>query len=158
MDKEMTIIVFSDSLDRVLAAFILATGAASMGMKPTMFFTFWGLNVVRKKKSKRLPKGMIKKMLSLMNRSRAERLKLSQFHMLGIGTALMKKIMTKAKMPSVKEMITMAKELGVKFIACTTTMEIMGVPKDDLIEEVDQVAGAPTYLSKAKDSNINLFI
>lgn len=116
------------------------------------------MNVVRKEKSTRLPRGLIRKTISLIDRSRPERLKLSQFHMRGIGTVLLKKIMTEAQMPSVKEMITMDKELGVKFIACTTIREIMGVPKDDLIGEVDQVAGAPTYLAKAKESNINLFI
>ena len=158
MDDEMTIIVFSDNLDRVLASFILSTGATTMGLKPTMFFTFWGLNVLKKKKATRSPAGWIKKMMSLINRRRADSLKLSQFHMLGIGTAFMKKIMNKSKVPSIQEMITMAKELGVKIIACTTTMEIMGVHKDDLIEEVDNVAGVATYLSAAKGSKVNLFI
>ncbi len=158
MDDEMTIIVFSDNLDRVLASFILSTGATTMGLKPTMFFTFWGLNVLKKKKATRSPAGWIKKMMSLINRRRADSLKLSQFHMLGIGTAFMKKIMNKSKIPSVPEMIALAKELGVKIIACTTTMEIMGVHKDDLIEEVDNVAGVATYLSAAKGSKVNLFI
>jgi peroxiredoxin family protein len=157
MDEEMTIIVFSNDLDRVLASFILSTGAATMGLKPTMFFTFWGLNVL-KKQTTRNPAGWIRKMMSLMNRRNADSLKLSQFHMLGIGTAFMKKIMNKSKIPSVPEMIALAKELGVRIIACTTTMEIMGVSQDDLIEEVDNIAGVATYLSTAKGSKVNLFI
>ena len=157
MDDEMTIIVFSNDLDRVLASFILSTGAATMGLKPTMFFTFWGLNVL-KKQTIHPPAGWIRKMMSLMNRRNADSLKLSQFHMLGIGTAFMKKIMNKSKIPSVPEMIVLAKELGVKIIACTTTMEIMGVNQEDLIEEVDTVAGVATYLSTAKGSKVNLFI
>lgn len=157
MDDEMTIIVFSNDLDRVLASFILSTGAATMGLKPTMFFTFWGLNVL-KKQTTRSPAGWIKKMMSLMNRRKADSLKLSQLHLLGIGTAFMKKIMNKSKIPSVPEMIALAKELGVKIIACTTTMNIMGVNQDDLIEEVDTVAGVATYLSTAKGSKVNLFI
>lgn len=158
MDDEMTLIVFSDNLDRVLAAFILATGAASMGMKPTMFFTFWGLNVLKKKKASRVPKNWIKRMMSLVNRRKADSLKLSKFHMLGLGTLMMKKIMKKSKLPSVRELIVLTKEMGVKIIACTTSMDIMGVHKDDLIKEVDTTAGVATYLSIAKGSKINLFV
>ncbi len=158
MDDKMTLIVFSDDLDKVLASLILATGAASMGMKPTMFFTFWGLNILKKKRASRVPKGWIKRMMFLMNRRKADNLKLSKFHMLGLGTLMMKRLMNKSKMPSVRELIVLAKEMGVNIIACTTSMDIMGVHKADLIPEVTSVAGVATYLAKAKEGKINLFI
>lgn len=158
MSEKTTVIVFSNDLDKVLAAFNIATGAVSMGMEVTMFFTFWGLNVVRKEKPVKKPLNWMKKMLGLLNRGGADRLKLSKFHMLGMGTGMMKKLMKKSNMPSIKELISLAKELGVKIVACNTTMEIMGVSKQDLIPEIDSIAGIATYLATAKESKINLFI
>jgi len=158
MSDKTTIIVFSSDLDKVLAAFNIATGSAAMNMEVSMFFTFWGLNVVRKEKSSKKSTNWMKRMLGLLNRGGADRLKLSKFHMLGVGSGMMKKLMKGSKMPSVKELITLAKELGVKFIACNTTMEIMGISKEDLIPEVDKIAGVATYLADAKESKVNLFI
>ena len=158
MSEKATIIVFSNALDKVMAAFNIATGAVAMGMEVTMFFTFWGLNVVRKEKSVNKPLDWMKKMLGLLNRGGADRLKLSQFHMSGIGTMMMKILMKKSNMPSIKELMALAKELGIKFVACNTTMEIMGVSKQDLIPEVETIAGVATYLATAKESKINLFI
>ena len=158
MKDKLTLIVFSDNLDRALAAFNLATGAASMGIDVSMFFTFWGLNILRKKKGVSKPKNFIKRIFKKINRGGPERLKLSKFHMFGIGTFLMKNFMRKLNMPSIEEMISLAKNLRINIIACNTTMEIMGLKKDDLISEVDEIAGVATYLSKAKDSRINLFI
>lgn len=158
MSEKATLIIFSSDLDKVLAAFNIATGAASMGMEVTMFFTFWGLNVVRKEKSVKKSLNWMKKMLGLLNRGGADRLKLSKFNMLGIGTGMMKKLMKKSNIPSIKELITLAKEVGVKIVACNTTMEIMGVSRVDLIPEIDNIAGVATYLATAKESKINLFI
>ncbi len=158
MKEKTTLIVYSNDLEKIFAAFNIATDAASMGMEVTMFFTFWGLNVVRKEKPVKKPVNWMKKMLGLLNRGGADRLKLSKFHMLGMGTGMMKKLMKKSNIPSIKELITLAKELGVKFVACSTSMEIMGVSKQDLIPEVDSIAGVATYLATAKESKINLFI
>jgi len=158
MKEKVTIIIFSNDLDKVLAAFNIAIGSVSMNMDVTMFFTFWGLNVIRKEKSIKKPLNWMKRMLGLLNRGGADRLKLSKFNMLGIGTSMMKKLMKKSNMPSIKELISLAKESGVKIIACNTTMEIMGISKQDLISEVDSIAGVATYLATAKESKINLFI
>ena len=158
MKEKTTLIVYSNDLEKIFAAFNIATDAASMGMEVTMFFTFWGLNVVRKEKPVKKPVNWMKKMLGLLNRGGADRLKLSKFHMLGMGTGMMKKLMKKSNIPSIKELITLAKELGVKFVACSTSMEIMGVSKQDLIPEIDSIAGVATYLATAKESKINLFI
>jgi peroxiredoxin family protein len=158
MENKVTLILFSGDLDKVLAAFNIATGAAAMGFSVSIFFTFWGLNVVRKKREQGKPKDIIRKLLGLFNRGGTRRLKLSRLHMYGIGSLMMKKLMKKIKFPGVHELIRTAKELGVEFVACTTSMEMMGVAKDDLIEEVDRLAGVATYLSLAKESNINLFI
>lgn len=155
---KVTIIVFSSELDKALAAFNIATGAAAMGMEVSMFFTFWGLNVVRKENPKISPSHILQKMFGVINPGGAGKLKLSKFHMGGIGTWMMKILMKKSLMPSAQEMVKMAFELGVTMIGCTTSMEFMGVNKVDLIDEVSRLAGVATYLALAKDSKINLFI
>lgn len=157
-NNKVTIILFSDALDRVIAAFTLATTSASMGMDTTIFFTFWGLNVIKKDKGKIESKGIMRKMLNLINRGGISRLKLSKFNMAGIGTSMMKMLMKDIKMPNVDELIKMAKQLNVKFVACTTSIGVMGLSKDAFIPEVDEFAGAATYIGIAKDSKINLFI
>src|SRR3990172_11053787 len=107
-DKEkMTIVLFSGELDKALAAFILATTGASMGMEVSMFFTFWGLNIIKKNEGSIQSKGLMRKMLNMMNRGGSKRLKLSRFNMLGMGTWMMKKLMKEANMPSLDEYITM---------------------------------------------------
>ncbi len=158
MSEKLTLIVFSNKLDKVSAAFNIATGAASMGMEVSIFFTFWGLNVIRKRKERFKPGNIIKRFLKKMNKGGVENLRLSSFHFFGLGTWIMKKLMRNAKMPSMREMISLAKKLGVRFIACNTTMEIMGIGKEYLIPEVDEIAGVATYLAIAKGSKINLFI
>src|SRR4030043_1128625 len=111
-DKEkMTIIVFSGEMDKVLAAFNLAIGGVTAGMDVTMFFTFWGLNVIKKNEGGIKSKGLMRKMLNIMNRGGAKRLKLSRFNMLGLGTWMMKRLMKDTNMPSVEEYITMAKDM-----------------------------------------------
>lgn len=153
-----TIVVFSGELDRALAAFNIATTAASMGMEVTMFFTFWGLNVITKERVEAGEKNALQKMMGLMNRGGARRLKLSRLNMLGGGKAAMKMLMKEYRMPSLEEMIPMAKELGVRFLACTTSMALMGLGESDFISEVDDFVGAATYVEKAAGSKINLFI
>jgi peroxiredoxin family protein len=158
INERATIVVFSGELDKALAAFNIAITAASMGMQVTMFFTFWGLNVVAREKSGRGEKKALQKMMGLMNRGGARRLNLSRLNMMGAGKAAMKKLMTVYGMPPLEEMIAMARDLGVRFIACTTSMALMGLSEDDLISEVDEFAGAATYVEKASSSQINLFI
>lgn len=155
---KLTIILFSDSLDKALAAFNLAIGAASSGMDATIFFTFWGLNVIKKNEGGIRSKGVMRRMLNAMNRGGTKRLPLSKFHMLGMGKWMMGRLMKDIRFPDVQEMLVMAKGLGVKFVACTTTMGMMGLGRDAFIPEVDTFAGVATYLMEAGESRINLFI
>lgn len=157
-EESATIVVFSGELDRALAAFNIATTAASMGMEVTMFFTFWGLNVIRKERGSRGGKTFLQRMLGILNRGGAARLRLSRLHMLGGGKMAMGRLMREFRMPSLGEMISLARDLGVHFIACTTSMALMGLTEEDFIPEVDGFAGAATYVEKASRSAINLFI
>src|SRR3972149_5705934 len=156
--EKMTLILFSGEMDKALACFNLAVAAASMNMEVTIFFTFWGLNAIKKNEGSIKSKGVMRKMLNFMNRGGAKRLPLSKFHMFGLGKWMMKRLMRKSKFPSVDELIALAKSMGVKFIACTTTMGMMGISKDAFIPEVDSFAGAATYLTEASEGKVNLFI
>ena len=158
MDKEkMTIAVFSGDLDKVLAAFFLATSAAAMGLEVRMFFTFWGLNVVRKKKLMS-GKTLLQKMMSLLNRGGADRLPLSKFNLLGLGPLMMKIMMKQSKVPDVPELIRIAREQGVKLLVCTTTFGFMGFQKDDFIDGIEEYCGAATFLQETRESKISYFI
>ena len=155
---KVTIVVLSGDMDRVMAAFIIATGAAAMGMPVTMFFTFWGLNVIRKKGTTSSAKDWLRKMFGVLNKGGADNLPLSRFHFGGLGTTMMKKVMRDNRMPSVPELLETAQDLGVNMIACTTTLGLMGISKDTLLDGIDQLAGVSTYLAEAKDGAVNLFI
>ena len=158
-DKEkMTIVVFSGELDKALAAFNIATTGASMGMDVTMFFTFWGLDIIKKNEGGIQSTGLMRKMLNLMDRGGSRRLKLSKFHMFGLGTWMMKKLMKDVKHPTIDELIAMAKEMGVKLIACTTTIGVMGLGEEAFRDEVDSLGGAAFFLSEARESKVSLFI
>ena len=158
MPEKVTLVVFSGEMDKALAAFNIAIGAASMGMEVSMFFTFWGLNIIKKNEGPIKSKGIMKKMLNFMNRGGSKRLPLSKFHMLGLGKWMMGRLMRDAKLPPLEEMMALAKEMGVKFIACTTSIGMMGISKEAFIPEVDSFAGVATYLAEAKEGNVNLFI
>jgi peroxiredoxin family protein len=158
MPKEkMNIVVFSGDMDRVLAAFVLATTAAAMGMEVNMFFTFWGLNVLRKKKWTSGNR-FLQMLMNMLNRGGASRLPLSKFNMLGLGPVLMKIMMKQSKVPSIPELVATDKKLGVKFTACTTTFSFMGFKKDDFIDGVDAYAGAATFLGEVVDGRVSYFI
>lgn len=155
---KVTIVLLSGDLDRAMAAFIIATGAAAMGMQVTMFFTFWGLNTVRRKGAASSAKDWLRRLFGILNKGGAETLPLSRFHFGGLGTSMMRTVMKQNRMPGVPELMQMALDLGVRFIACTTTMGLMGVSKDTLIDGIDQFAGVTTYLAEAKQGSVNLFI
>jgi peroxiredoxin family protein len=154
----VTIVLLSGDLDRAMAAFIIATGAAAMGMQVTMFFTFWGLNTIRRKGATSSASDWLRRMFGFLNKGGADRLPLSRFHFGGLGTKMMQKVMKQNRMPGVPELMETAMDLGVRFIACTTTMGLMGISKDTLIEGIDQFAGVTTYLAEAKQGSVNLFI
>jgi peroxiredoxin family protein len=155
---KVTIVLLSGDMDRAMAAFIIATGAAAMGMQVTVFFTFWGLNAIRKKGATSSAKDWLRQMFGLLNTGGADSLPLSRFHFWGLGTKMMKQVMRQNRMPGVPELMETALGLGVHFIACTTTMRLMGITKDTLIEGIDQFAGVTTYLAEAKQGSVNLFI
>ena len=156
--EKLTMVVFSGELDRALAAFIIATTAASMGMEVSMFFTFWGLNIIKKNEGGIKSKGLMRKMLGMLNRSGSKRLKLSKLNMLGLGTWMMKRLMKEVKTPSLDEMIVMAHQMGVKMIPCTTTCGLMGIEEDAFRSEVENQAGAAYFLGEARESRTTLFI
>jgi len=158
--EKLTMAVLSGDLERALAAFMLAATGASMGMEVSMFFTFWGLNIVKKNEGSIKSKGLMRKMLNLMNRGGSKRLKLSRFNMLGLGTWMMKRLMKDTNMPSIDEYITMVHQMGVKLIACTTTCGVMGLPAEEATfrSEVTTLAGAATFLGEARRSKVTLFI
>jgi peroxiredoxin family protein len=158
--EKMTMAILSGDLERALAAFMLATTAVSMGMEVSMFFTFWGLNIVKKNEGGIKSKGLMRKMLNLINRGGPKRLKLSRLNMFGLGTWMMKRLMKDTHMPSVEEYIAMANEMGVNIVACTTTCGVMGLPaeKDTFRSEVKTLAGAAYFLNEARKSKVTLFI
>ena len=157
--EKLTIVMFSGSLDHALAGFTLATTAATMGMEVSMFFTYWGLNILKKNEGKIRSKGLMKKMLNFMNRGGSKRLKLSRFNMFGLGTWMMKKLMKEVNYPSLDEMIKMAQEMGVKLIPCSTTCGIMGISEEDAFrDQIASLAGAAFFLNEARESKITLFI
>lgn len=160
MEKKdsLTIVVFSGDLDKLLAAFIIATGAAASGKQVNIFFTFWGLKLLQQTKKK--PKGLhwIQKMFGFMVKPGTEKRSISKLNMAGMGSMMLKKLMKRSKIPSLKEMVDTAKTLGVKFTACTTSMNVMGVTKESLIPEVDNIAGVASFLADAENSSVTLFI
>ena len=156
-DDKKTIIVFSGDLDRAMAAMIIARGAAAMGNEVTLFFTFWGLNLLRRPESVQVKKSLLEAMFGWMMPRGAGKVGLSKMHMGGMGTAMMMHVMKTKNVPSLPEMIREAQDFGVKFIACTMSMDVMGIKKEELIDGLDY-AGVATYLGSADDANVNLFI
>ena len=152
-----TIIVFSGDLDKVLASFIIANGAAAMGRHVTMFFTFWGLNVLRKSNKQKVDKTFIEAMFGAMMPRGVNKLKLSKMNMMGMGTAMMKMIMKKKNVDSLETLIRKAMAAGVKIVACTMSMDVMGIKEEELIDGIE-LAGVGAYLGDAEESNVNLFI
>jgi len=152
-----TIVVFSNDLDKMMAAFIIANGAAAMGAQVTMFFTFWGLNLLRKNEKITVKKNILEKMFGVMMPRGASKVKLSKMHMAGIGTFMIQQVMKHKNVFSLSRLIEEARNNHIKFVACSMSMDIMGIKKEELIDGVE-IGGVATYLEKADLSNYNLFI
>ncbi|HEY9551133.1 MAG TPA: DsrE/DsrF/DrsH-like family protein, partial [Prevotella sp.] len=152
-----TLIMFSDDLDRAIATFVLANGAAATGKKVSIFFTFWGLNVIKKRHKPAVKKDLFGRMFAWMMPSNSTRLRLSQMSMLGMGDRMMRYIMRRKNIDSLEELRRKAMENGVEFIACQMTMDMMGVDKAELIDGVT-IGGVATYMERAEQANVNLFI
>jgi peroxiredoxin family protein len=156
-NNKSTLIVFSGDLDKAIASFIIATGSAAMGNQVTMFFTFWGLNVLRKEQYVPLQKSFMDKLFAKMLPRGPEKLGISKMNFGGLGAKMMKYTMKKKNIASLKELIETAKELDVKMFACTMSMDVLGIKKEELIDGLEY-AGVASYLAEANDANINLFI
>jgi peroxiredoxin family protein/TusA-related sulfurtransferase len=155
--KKMSIVVFSGDFDKAMAAFIIANGAASMGYEPTLFFTFWGLNVIRKDYYVPVKKNLIEKMFGWMMPRGAEKLALSNMNMAGMGLSMIKGIMKKKNVASLPDLISSAQASGVKLVACAMSMDLMGFSQEELLDGVEK-GGVAMYLDRAGAGNINLFI
>lgn len=155
--NDKTMVVFSNDLDKALASFIIANGAAAAGRQVTMFFTFWGLNILRKTESTKVQKSLLDKMFGQMMPQGSEKLALSKMHMGGLGTFMMKHVMKTKNVSTLQELITQAQLQGVRFIACQMSMDVMGIKQEELIEGVE-IAGVASYINAAENSDMNLFI
>lgn len=155
-NDKATIILFSGELDKAIAAFTIAMTSAASGMQTTIFFTFWGLNVLKNNMFVVNGKqNFLQKIFGLLNNGY---LPLSRFNFLGIGPILMKVLMKQKKIADLSEMMKAARAMGVKYIACTMSCVVLGIDEKDLSKEVDEFAGAATYLAEAKEAKVNLFI
>lgn len=152
-----TLILFSDDLDKALATFVLANGAAVTGQKVSIFFTFWGLNVLKKVQKPAVQKDFFGKMFGLMLPSSSLQLKLSQMNMLGMGSRMMRFLMKRKGVDSLESLRAQALAQGVEFIACQMSMDMMGIRREELLDEVT-IGGVATYMERADKANVNLFI
>ena len=156
-EKGKTLILFSDNLDKTLATFVLANGAAATGKKVSIFFTFWGLNAIKKSDKPRVKKDIWGRMFGWMLPSDSTKLALSQMNMLGIGARMMRYLMKRKGVDSLETLRQQAIDNGVEFIACQMSMDVMGVKREELLDEVT-VGGVATYMERAEQANVNLFI
>ncbi len=155
--KGKSFIMFSDDLDKALATFVLANGAASTGEKVTIFFTFWGLNVIKKESNIKTRKDIFGKMFGMMLPNNSRKLKLSKMNMGGLGAKMMRYIMNRKNIDSLETLRDMAAANGVEFIACQMSMDVMGITKEELLDNVT-IGGVATYMNRAENANVNLFI
>ena len=156
-NNRATIIVFSGDMDKVFAALIIATGCAAAGMETTLFFTFWGLNTIKKGEPIKA-KGFLGKMMGIMNRGGINRLNPSRFSFGGIGRVLFSKMMRDKNVASLEELRQTALDLDVHLLACKMSMDVLEITRDDLIPEVEDVVGVATFVKEAAKSKIQLFI
>jgi peroxiredoxin family protein len=157
--SKKTIILFSGEFDKVMAALIIANGAAAMGDDVTIFCTFWGLNILRKrdKVASDTKKSTLQTMFGKMMPRGTKRLGLSKMNFAGAGEPLMRKVMKDQNAMSIEELFESAREQDVKFVACTLSMDILGFTEDELIDGIE-FAGVAAYLGEADEANVNLFI
>lgn len=156
LSNRATIVAFSGDMDKLMAAFIIATGAASMGMEVSVYCTFWALAAL-KKKTRLKGKPITEKLIAMMLPSGPAHLGTSEMNMLGIGPAFFGHIMKKKKIMSLPDLIGQAREIGVRIIACQMAMNVMGIHKEELIDDLDY-GGVATYMADARDSKVTLFI
>ena len=157
VDDAATIVVFSGDLDKVLAGFVIATGAAAAGLETSMFFTFWGLSVLKKKGASGGPKNVLEKMFGMMTPASSESLPTSKMNYFGVGAVMLRKMMKDKQIATLEELIGVARDMDVKMIACTMSMDAMGVAKEELVDGLTY-GGVATYMGDAVRSRVTLFI
>lgn len=158
-ENKLAMIVFSGDLDKVLASFVIATGAVAMGMDVVMFFTFWGTPILRDKGKRVGDKDFMGKMFGTMLPKGTENVKLSKMNMAGMGTAMMKSLMKKKNVASLEEMLDLSGELGVRFVVCEMSMDLMGFKREEMIEYPHlSYGGVAKFLEEAMSSKVQLFI
>ncbi|MBT2758460.1 DsrE/DsrF/DrsH-like family protein [Mesobacillus foraminis] len=155
--KRTTIVLFSGDYDKAMAAYIIANGAAAYDHEVTIFHTFWGLNALRKDEDIAVKKGFIEKMFAKMMPRGADKMGLSKMHFAGFGPKMIKDVMKKHNAMSLPQLIEMAQEQEVKLVACTMTMDLLGLQQEELLDNIEY-AGVAAYLADAEDGNVNLFI
>jgi peroxiredoxin family protein len=157
LDKA-AIIVFSGELDRLLASLVLATGAAAAGLETTMFFTFWGLSALKKKGAASLTgKSLKEKMFAMMTPGSTEAMGVSNMNFFGVGAKMLRQMMKDKEVTSVEELMEMARELGVKRIACTMSMDVMGVDRKELDDDIE-LGGVAAFMAEASRARVSLFV
>ena len=155
--RKQSMVVFSGDLDKALAAFVIANGARAMGMEVTMFFTFWGLNILRKAQAPAVSKGLLDRMFGLMMPRGVQALKLSNLNMLGMGTAMMKHVMRSKNVESLPALMEQARQSGVRMVACTMSMDVMGLKREELLDGLE-LGGVGTFIGESAESRATLFI
>lgn len=156
-EQGKTLILFSDDLDKTLATFVLANGAAATGKKVSIFFTFWGLNAIKKVRKPKVKKDIFGRMFGWMLPADSTKLALSKMNMLGIGSKMMRYLMRKKGVDSLETLRQQAIDQGVEFIACQMSMDVMGIKREELLDNVT-VGGVASYMERAEQANVNLFI
>ncbi|WP_396954467.1 DsrE/DsrF/DrsH-like family protein [Niallia sp.] len=157
MTKKTTIVLFSGDYDKAMAAYIIANGAAAYDHEVTIFHTFWGLNALRKEENIKMKKGFLEKLFSKMMPRGAERMGLSKMNFAGFGPKMIKHIIDKHQALTLPQLITLAQEQNVNLVACTMTMDLLGLKEEELLNGIDY-AGVAAYLAEAEDGHVNLFI
>jgi peroxiredoxin family protein len=157
VDDRATLVVFSCDLDRALAAFVIATGAAAAGLQTSMFFTFWGLAILKRKGRAGRGRNLTERLLALMTPGSSESLGLSRCSFGGLGARMLRRVMKDKTIASLEELMQVARELDVRMIACTMSMDAMGVGREELVDGLDY-GGVATYMADAARSRVTLFI
>jgi len=158
-ENKLTMVVLSGDMDKLLAAMIMATGAAAMGMKVVLFFTFWATAALRDPAKRVTGKNLISKMFGMMLPKGRNKLKLSQMHMAGMGASMMKGLMKKKNVASLDQLFEVAGQLAVKIYICEMSMDLMGFKKEEMIDYPElEICGVATMLAHAKESSVQFFI
>lgn len=156
-DDRAAIVVFSGDLDRVLAGFVIATGAAAAGLETSLFFTFWGLSALKRKGAPAGPKGLKERMFALMTPAGSESLGTSKLNFFGMGAVLLRSMMKDKGIASLEELMAMARDLGVKMTACTMSMEAMGIAREELVDGLE-LGGVAAFMADAARARVTLFV